>query len=66
MIQETKDYETQTTNITYLIVLPGFSITTSVLKIPHLQDEMSFWVSCHFKAFVYLDMGIGEWCLSDA
>lgn len=52
-----------TTNFTYLPVLLGFSITTYVLKTPHIQDEMSFWVSCHFRnqvSFHIYGHGVGD------
>lgn len=47
------------------------SLTTSVLKIPHLQDEVSFWVSCHFRdpgqlscIWTWWWEWAGEWSLS--
>ena len=51
-----------TPNFTYLLAFLGFSFTTSVSKIPHHQNEMCFWVSCHFRnqvSFQIYAHGIG-------
>ena len=51
-----------TPNFTYLLAFLGFSFTTSVSKIPHHQNEMCFWGSCHFRnqvSFQIYAHGIG-------